>query len=72
VGVPAVGSIVARVLLLTAVAGVASWWVDGRGLMLLVEFALLGLVYVALLPLAGLLGRADVDPFLPKRREPAG
>jgi O-antigen/teichoic acid export membrane protein len=70
VGVPAVGSMVARVLLLTAVVSVASWWIDGRGLMLLVEFALLGLVYVALLPLAGLLGRADVDPFLPKRRKP--
>jgi O-antigen/teichoic acid export membrane protein len=72
VGLPAGGAILVRVLLLTAVVSGASWWIDGRGPMLLVELALVGTVYVALLPFAGLLGRADVDPFLPKRRRPAG
>jgi len=66
VGVPVGGSVLARVLLLTALLGGASWWIEGRGAMLLVEFALLGTVYLALLPVAGLLGRADVEPFLPE------
>jgi hypothetical protein len=40
--------------------------------MLLVEFALLGMVYLALLPVAGLLARADVEAFLPEWARRAG
>ncbi|MGH6897282.1 MAG: oligosaccharide flippase family protein [Geminicoccaceae bacterium] len=72
VAVPVGASILARVLLLTALIGGASWWIEGRGPMLLVELALLGLVYVALLPVAGLLGRTDVEPFLPEWAKRAG
>ena len=72
VGVPVRGAVLARVLLLTAVVGGASWWIEGRGVMLLVEFALLGVVYLALLPVAGLLARADVEAFLPEWARRAG
>jgi len=66
VGVPLDISVLARVLLLTALLGGASWWIEGRGVWLLVELALLGTTYLALLPVAGLLRRADVAPFLPE------
>jgi O-antigen/teichoic acid export membrane protein len=66
IAVPIEPAILARVLLLSAGVAVAAWWIEARGLMLLLEFALVGAVYVALLPFAGLLGRADVEPFLPR------
>jgi O-antigen/teichoic acid export membrane protein len=72
VGVPVDGSMLARVVLLSAVICGASWWIDARGWMLLLEFALIGAVYVALLPLMRLLGRTDVEPFLPQRAKRAG
>jgi lipopolysaccharide exporter len=72
VGVPVDGSMLARVVLLSAAICGASWWIDARGWMLLLEFALIGAVYVALLPLVRLLGRTDVEPFLPQRAKRAG
>ena len=61
-----------RVLLLTACIGMASWWVEAHGLLLLLELALLGIAYVALLPLVGLVSRADLAPFLPRWIKHAG
>jgi hypothetical protein len=66
------GAVVARVVLLTALVSAASWWIDAHGPLLLAELALLGMAYVALLPVAGLLGRADLEPFLPKWRRRTG
>jgi hypothetical protein len=71
-GVPLDASSLARVLSLTAVLAALSWWLEESGSMLLVEFALLGMLYLALLPIAGLLGRADLEPFLPKWASRAG
>jgi O-antigen/teichoic acid export membrane protein len=72
VGVPVDGSMLARVVLLSAAICGVSWWIEARGWMLLLEFALIGAVYVALLPLVRLLGRTDVEPFLPRRAKRAG
>ena len=55
-----------RVLLLTAAICVPGWWIEAQGLMLLLELALLGTAYVALLPLVGLIDRTDLEPFLPR------
>jgi O-antigen/teichoic acid export membrane protein len=66
VGWPAELSTLPRVLLLTAAICVPGWWIEAQGLMLLVELALLGAAYVALLPLAGLVDRTDLEPFLPR------
>jgi PST family polysaccharide transporter len=71
VGVAVEASVLGRVALLTAAICGASWWIDGRGLRLLVELALLGVVYVALLPVLGLLRRSDLAPFLPTRTKNA-
>ena len=66
IGWPAEVSIWPRVLLLTAAICAVGWWVEARGMMLLLELALLGIAYVALLPLAGLIDRTDLEPFLPR------
>lgn len=65
IGWPIAASIWARVILLTAAICVPGWWVQAQGMMLMLEFALLGMVYVALLPVVGLLERTDIEPFLP-------
>jgi O-antigen/teichoic acid export membrane protein len=57
--------VIGRVVLLTSLICGASWWLDGRGFMIVVELAVLGLAYVALLPVTGLIGWTDVGPFLP-------
>jgi O-antigen/teichoic acid export membrane protein len=61
-----------RVLPLTAGIGLPSWWVEAHGLMLLVEFAVLGIAYAALLPLLGLVRRTDVESFVPSWINRAG
>jgi O-antigen/teichoic acid export membrane protein len=61
-----------RVLLLTAVLAAIAWWVEAHGVMLLVELALLGVAYVALLPAFGMLSRADLEPFMPSSTRRAG
>lgn len=72
IGMPVHLSMCARVVLLTAVVAVPSWWFETRSVMLLVEFALLGMVYLALLPVVGLVGRTDVEAFLPLWAKRAG
>jgi O-antigen/teichoic acid export membrane protein len=64
IGWPAEASTWPRVLLLTAAICAIGWWVEARGMMLLLELALLGIAYVALLPLVGLIDRADLELFL--------
>jgi O-antigen/teichoic acid export membrane protein len=59
-------SLLLRVLLLTAAICLPAWLVEAQGLMLLLELALLGITYVTLLPLAGLIDRAELEPFLPR------
>jgi stage V sporulation protein B len=71
IGWPAELSILPRVLLLTAAICVPGWWLETRGVMLLLELVLLGIAYVALLSIAGLLDRADLEPFLPRWALPA-
>jgi stage V sporulation protein B len=66
IGWPAEVSTLPRVLLLTAAICVPGWWIEAQGLMLLLELALLGTAYVALLPLVGLIDRSDLEPFLPR------
>lgn len=61
------GGAALRALLLTLlVCGLSFLWETSDAL-LLVELACLGLVYLAALPLVGLLTRADLAPFLPRR-----
>ena len=72
VGVPMGGTILARVLLLTVIIAVPSWWMKADGVMLLVELSGLAIIYLALLPVAGLVERADLEPFLPRRLKRAG
>jgi O-antigen/teichoic acid export membrane protein len=72
VGVPMGGTILARVLLLTLMISVPSWWMKADGVMLLVELSGLAIIYLALLPVAGLVDRADLEPFLPRRLKRAG
>lgn len=54
-----------RALPVAAVTGLLAWLVPTAGWLLLVEFAGLGLVLLLLAFAVGLLGRADLAPFLP-------
>jgi O-antigen/teichoic acid export membrane protein len=66
VGMPVDGTVLARVLLLTVVICVPSWWIEAKGAMLLLELAIVAIAYLALLPIAGLLEWADLEAFLPR------
>jgi O-antigen/teichoic acid export membrane protein len=66
VGMPVDGGVLARVLLLTVVICVPSWWIEAKGAMLLLELAIVAIAYLALLPIAGLLEWADLEAFLPR------
>jgi O-antigen/teichoic acid export membrane protein len=67
IGWPAEVSTLPRVLLLTAAICVPGWWIEAQGLMLLLELGFLGTAYVALLPVAGLVDRTDIELFLSRR-----
>lgn len=62
--VPDIGRLL-RALPVAAVLGLLAWWLPATGPLLLVEFAGLGLLLPLLAFAAGLLGRADLAPFLP-------
>ncbi len=56
-----------RTVAATAIVAVIAWYVPTHGLMLLVELVVLGLVYLALLPVFRLVTRADLAMILPGR-----
>jgi stage V sporulation protein B len=60
-------AIVLKTLVVTGVVCLVGLWIDAHGLALLAELVLLGILTLVLLPLLGLVTRADLAPLLPAR-----
>jgi O-antigen/teichoic acid export membrane protein len=62
----------ARVLVATALVAVPSWLIETKGVLLLGELVAAGLIYVLVLPVLGLVRRADLVPLMPARLRSRG